>query len=794
LTAQSSKFNKQADNFFLLEMSQASSGTKALFKKSTNPAVTYTKLSIEIPVSPHEAPINENAPLGIYQNLKKVENSVKPVQSKITKENVHKYISVKQSTKQNSSNVSSDIANDLSIKELHNNDNMNERFPSDFLYLDVELLDNKRSDYSSASENKNYVGENILPPNLLGPYDYSLNFGPSPGRSPVMQYFDPSTPLANVKKALFKHFYLDKPATAGNSYRSYIYPDKSDHLSEIHMDGKDANDSSLINFVTYLDENDLENIPSTPREFNNPIEIKDTLEPKKAYFVTDSNQVELSCFLTAESSDTPRPENMCRISNIQSDFKYDSTGTSMYTSSILNTRSNSKKSSLKNTPGRISDFSASGSPVLKNRQNKLEEVAEMAREYDSQEPKKSKVKAKFKMNPADLSRLVGKDLSISSKGNSMFFGDEKSKDYCQTEATPYESNILKNNMNRVSLEDFKAHTRCNSQPQESLKGLKHYMSSTSSKGQVNESNLFTTHPGILGTNSHQSFNERYHKMISDNSMDGYFKDQNSELEDLICTLRLLMLEFKNCLDNARVDPDNSDLTFEYIEIALLRGEEILFNNSSIAKLQIDCCGIGSTLDYFKTLSKAQIYKDIRSTLNTLFKVAKEKESNLEKIKLSSKQSSAASRKENMREKAKIPKLDLNKIFNNMKVQQVKTDQKESDCRSMGWISDKSPIHPIVNSTMQQWIEKKSTVPDFDRIKTKFTSYVLLCKDELPSNHPGKKVLVTALFEEMIMKNIEETNWLDFIQENLNNPPKILNLSDSKSSFACLSLSNRNCYF
>ncbi len=99
---------------------------------------------------------------------------------------------------------------------------------------------------------------------------------------------------------------------------------------------------------------------------------------------------------------------------------------------------------------------------------------------------------------------------------------------------------------------------------------------------------------------------------------------------------------------------------------------------------------------------------------------------------------------------------------------------------------------MVNNQVKDWTAKKLSVSDYERIKIKFTSFVLICKEELPNGHPGRKVLVSDLFDEMILGGIPEESWFDFIQSRLSQEKG--ETFRSSSPLCGGSRTNQECFF
>jgi len=71
--------------------------------------------------------------------------------------------------------------------------------------------------------------------------------------------------------------------------------------------------------------------------------------------------------------------------------------------------------------------------------------------------------------------------------------------------------------------------------------------------------------------------------------------------------------------------------------------------------------------------------------------------------------------------------------------------------------------------------------------------MIFYKSKLPAHHPGRKMLVSELFDDMIMNDIPETSWKNYIQDKLFNY-KSDTVGKIPSTLRFGSQSSRECYF
>ncbi|CAD8192261.1 unnamed protein product [Paramecium pentaurelia] len=112
---------------------------------------------------------------------------------------------------------------------------------------------------------------------------------------------------------------------------------------------------------------------------------------------------------------------------------------------------------------------------------------------------------------------------------------------------------------------------------------------------------------------------------------------------------------------------------------------------------------------------------------------------------------------------------LQEALNSQKIEKIRSIIKRIEHYMAQCQHDPSDLYQMLQKAVESCKEKEielqnqSIIEDKD-IKRRFFDLALEIKSELPINHPGRKVLVSVLFEKA--QNIDESQWHDWILDQL----------------------------
>jgi len=787
-----------------------------MFKKANAPVITSS--------SPSKIS-NENAPPAITSdnltsksNFKKDNNTYQKFQPKplILEEPRHQgsvAFQKRQNDFMNSSNVPSESSNHVSIREFHNKDMLDDRFPSDFKYMENEIhnLDKSETSYETADGMKRILPSYLLSPDQLS----SFHFQMSPTANYNVDMFTQST----IKGKHSKFSQADK-----FNFRLPISVDKGEHISEIFGEGKEISefdssaDSSFVHLVNYLSDQDREkeNIPSTPRE-QAGVEGTHFLTPNKSYFSRDKKE--------SKTTSTTKPPLIYQISDIKSDiFKQESSSqtpssyfVSFPSSQVHSTREEAKQFT---DTGKVKAVLVNSNSI-KTPSLQLETVTEGLRENDLCDPNRSKgkVKAKFKIKGGDLSSLLGKKGSFTkslSELQTLHHASTESICPIDKENTEVKNMNTKMHTRFPSVGDPRYHQTTTTtelkQTFQQIQQLKDYFMQVKTMPDYNSGDKWTPEKlqaKLLNSQREVNYVPDGNTEVIINELT--FKDCNNLLEQYLQNLQASLESFKRNIHEESLLLHNYDLTKGYIEVAIQRTEDVLKNNDSLPRLMIDTKSIQNIQDFIKPYSNRPILKNILTNLTQICHVSLEKEKLLERLRaemtgvFSSKMAANSVYSSLSRTKPTIPKLTLEDIYSN----RTSPEKKKSIIFEVKNMDQRQTVPPRSGSTQSQfhshrdnslneetykWILKKMSFQDYQIYKDRFAKIFVECKDDLPPDHPGKEALATTLFEEVIMNDVPEDKWNQYIFDRLFTCTGASQIFSKPSTFRHSPCSIKECHF
>jgi len=427
----------------------------------------------------------------------------------------------------------------------------------------------------------------------------------------------------------------------------------------------------------------------------------------------------------------------------------------------------------------------------------------MERNDTSESSKSSRIRAKFRISQAELSKLLKKNSSnrSSSKKN---VGISLLNDTVPDTNEREQIEIMK--INPIFQENFKflsGNTSrssryltlpSNTEPQEAYgRALGHRRYNTMNDPLptdnfvlcVNCNDLIATdqidrHSMVCYEKSHT---QREEIQLEEPIPSTKIVDCNTKLTKLHKNLKINVEKLEVAISDYSLD--NEDLINAYLELACERVEEIIANNTSIAKLHLDIDSLKNVKEYLYPTIRIPMISLVISNLEMICLIAADKESNMERIRDNS---TSFNSKQRIKKANNVPNLrlggaktmtqeELNTLLPKDRMQYAASVLSPSQYNNPrgGFLSDTRQ-----NKRSLDWGNYRVNSEDQEYLKSSFCALATEYKNLLPANHPGKNKDVGELYNDVIEKNIPETSWNRYLIEKFNKAADGTLLSGSKS--------------